>query len=141
MIDLVLVVSCKSEPPPLKSTSHFLIEEITLIKENIDKSKEYIVKTSLKSDKTDMRKLIFSTCAQKDITILEMKKIEASLEDAFIKLIEDRPEFSQKEQRKNKKQAIKEEKARKKAEKEAKKEVKKAEKEAKKVKKDEGGVE
>ena len=139
------------------------VEEITLIKENIDKSKEYIVKTSLKSDKTDMRKLIFSTCAQKDITILEMKKIEASLEDAFIKLIEDRPEFSQKEiekmeyakeieelreeenykkeQRKNKKQAIKEEKARKKAEKEAKKEVKKAEKEAKKVKKDEGGVE
>ena len=134
------------------------IEEITLVKTNEDKSKEYIVKTSTKSD---IRKPIFASCAKKDITILEMKKLEASLEDAFIKLVENRPEFSQKEiekmeyekeieelreeekykkeQKQNKKQAVKEEKARKKAEKEAKKEAKTAEKAEKKEKKEEKG--
>ena len=123
------------------------IEEITLEETKSDNSKVYIVKTSTK---TDIRKNIFSSCAKKDITILEMKKEEASLEDAFIKLVEDRPEYSQKEiekmqyekeieelreeekykkeQKENKKQAKKEEKARKKAEKEAKKEAKTAEK-------------
>ncbi len=131
------------------------IEEITFVKTNEDKSKEYIIKTSTKSD---IRKSIFSSCAEKDITILEMKKQEASLEDAFIKLVEDRPEYSQKEIEKaqyekeieelreeekykkemkaNKKIAMKEEKARKKAENEIKKEAKKAEKESKKTEKE-----
>ena len=123
------------------------IEEIILSKTNEDLTKEYIVKTS---SKEDIRKLIFSNCAKEEITILEMKKQEASLEDAFIKLVEDRPEYSQKEiekqeyekeiealrneeiykkeQRKVKKQAKKEEKARKKTEKNEKKELKKAQK-------------
>ena len=127
------------------------ITEISLIKTNEDKSKEYIVKTSTKDD---IRKSIFSHCAEKDITILEMKKQEASLEDAFIKLVEDRPEYSQKEiekmqydkeieelreeekfkkeQKEKKKQALKEEKARKNAEKEAKKDAKKSKKNEKK---------
>ncbi len=117
------------------------IQEIKLIKENAeDKTKEYEVKTS---SSEDIRKQIFSCCAKNEITILEMKKQEASLEDAFIKLVEDRPEYTQKEikkmqyekeleelreeekikkqERDDKKQAKKEEKARKKAEKEAKK--------------------
>ena len=127
------------------------IEEITLVKSNDDNSKEYLVKTS---SKNDIRKQIFSYCAIKEITILEMKKQEASLEEAFIKLVEDRPEYSQKEiekmqydkeieelreeekfkkeQKANRKQALKEEKARKNADKEAKKETKKLEKEEKK---------
>ena len=127
------------------------IDEITLVKSNDDNSKEYLVKTS---SKDDIRKQIFSYCAIKEITILEMKKQEASLEEAFIKLVENRPEYSQKEiekmqydkeieelreeekykkeQKANKKQALKEEKARKNADKEAKKETKKLEKEEKK---------
>ena len=117
------------------------IEEIRLVKEYIDSSKEYLITTSSKSD---IRKQVFSVCAKNEITILEMKKIENSLEDAFIKLVENRPEYSQKEinkmqyekeieelreeerlnkeEKENRKQAKKEEKARKKAEKEAKKE-------------------
>lgn len=127
------------------------IDEITLVKSNDDNSKEYLIKTS---SKDDIRKQIFSYCAIKEITILEMKKQEASLEEAFIKLVENRPEYSQKEiekmqydkeieelreeekykkeQKANRKQALKEEKARKNADKEAKKETKKLEKEEKK---------
>ncbi len=116
------------------------IIDIKLVKENEDQSKEYSVETS---SNEDIRKKIFSTCAKNDIVILEMNKVEASLEEAFIKLVEDRPEYSQKEikkmqydkeieelrkeeklkkeEKENKKQAKKEEKARKKAEKEEKK--------------------
>lgn len=132
------------------------ILEINLVSENEDGSKEY----SLKTTKSDIRKDVFAACAKNEITILEMKKNESSLEDAFIKLVENRPEYSQKEIKKmqyekeieelreeerikkeekaNKKQAKKEEKARKKAAKEAKlasKAAKKAEKKAKKEEK------
>ena len=118
------------------------ISNIKLIKENEeDKSKEYIVETT---NKNDIRKQIFSTCAKNNITILEMSIEENSLENAFIKLVEDRPEYSQKEinkikyekeieelreedrinkeEKEKRKQAIKEEKARKKANKKSKKE-------------------
>lgn len=126
------------------------ISAIKLAKENEDGSKKYIIE----SNKDDIRKELFAICAKKEIVILEMKKSEASLEDAFIKLVENRKEYSQteirkmqydkeieelreeerikKEERANKKQAIKEEKARKKAEKEAKKEAKEKAKEEKK---------
>lgn len=133
------------------------ISSIKLVKENEEEnSKEYLVETE---SKTDIRKKLFSACAKNDITILEMKKSEASLEDAFIKIVEDRPEYSQKEIRKMqydreieelreeerakkeqkefRKQAIKEEKARKKAAKEAKQSKKEAEKETKKKQKEE----
>ena len=132
------------------------IKEITLVKENEDGSKDYTIQTT----NSDIRKAIFSACAKNDITILEMKKNESSLEDAFIKLVENRPEYSQKEIKKmqyekeieelreeerikkenktNRKQAIKEEKARKKVAKEAKKAKKEAEKAEKQAaKKDE----
>ena len=123
------------------------IDSINLVKENDeDKSKEYIIETS---SKNDIRKLIFSVCAKNNITILGMTIEENSLENAFIKLVENRPEFSQKEidkmqyekeieelreedrinkeEKEKRKQAIKEEKARKKANKEAKKEGQKKE--------------
>lgn len=133
------------------------ISSIKLVKENEeDGSREYIIETD--GDK-DIRKDLFSVCAKKEITILEMKKTENSLEDAFIKLVENRPEYSQKEikkmqyekeieelreeerikkeEKENKKQAIKEEKARKKVAKEAKKDAKSKKKEEKKASKQE----
>lgn len=105
------------------------IIDIKFIKENEDKSKEYRIETDGKSD---IRKDIFSNCAKQDITILEMKKEEASLEQAFIKLVEDRPEYSQKEVKKmqydKEIQELREEEKTKKEEKEAKKQAKKEEK-------------
>lgn len=119
------------------------INQIKFIKENEDKSKEYLIESS--SD-VDIRRQLSSSCSEENIIILEMVVSENSLEDAFIKLVEDRKEYSQKEvekmqydaeieqlreeekkrkeEKENRKQAIKEEKARKKAEKEAKKEAK-----------------
>ena len=120
------------------------IENIKLVKENEDKSKEYLVETS---SKVDIRRKVSSNCAEENIIILEMKISENSLEDAFIKLVEGRKEYSQKEiekmqydkeidelreeekirkeEKENRKQAIKEEKARKEAKKESKNEIKK----------------
>lgn len=128
------------------------IEKIELVKENEDKSKEYLVTAS---SKADIRRQLSSNCSEQNIIILEMKVSENSLEDAFIKLVEDRKEYSQKEiekmqydeeinalrketnkrkeEKSNKKQAKKEEKARKKADKEAKKDAKEQ------LKKDKGG--
>ena len=40
-------------------------------------------------DNADLRKMIFSELAKEDITIFEMKKADATLEDAFMKLIND----------------------------------------------------
>lgn len=126
------------------------ITNIKLIKTNEDKSQEYVIETNTTKD---IRKQIFSVCAKNEITILEMKKLENSLEDAFIKLVEDRKEYSQKEikkmqydreieelreeerlrkeEKENRKLAKKEEKARKVLAKEAKKDVKQKTKEEK----------
>lgn len=130
------------------------IKEIKFVRTNDDKSKEYVIETN--SDE-DIRKVMFSKCAELGVVILEMKKDTASLEDAFIKIVEDRPEYSEKEIEKQeyekeleglrqeltekkeekefRKQAKKEEKARKKAQ----KEERKASKEASKEENKEGG--
>lgn len=143
------------------------IPEITDIKvetvNSDEQSSKYIVSTSAQNITKlhEIKKRIFAECAKQDIVILEMKDYENSLEDAFIKLIENRPEYSQKEIKKmqydkeieelreeekerkekkeNRKQAKKEEKARKNAEKEAKKEKKELSKDNKNEDKKEGG--
>ena len=61
------------------------IKEIKLIKENEDGTKQY----ALESDKdVDLRKIVFNEFAKENITIFEMKKVDTTLEDAFMKLIE-----------------------------------------------------
>lgn len=61
------------------------IKEIKLIKENEDKTKQYIIESE---EKEDLRKIIFTEFAKENITIFEMKKPDTTLEDAFMKLIE-----------------------------------------------------
>ena len=56
-----------------------------LTKENVDGTKQYMIESNTDND---LRKIIFSELAKENITIFEMKKADASLEDAFIKLIE-----------------------------------------------------
>ncbi len=60
------------------------IKEINLVSENEDKTKKYII-TAEKD--IDLRKKIFNEFAKENITIFEMKKPEATLEDAFMKII------------------------------------------------------
>lgn len=62
------------------------IKEIKLISENEDKTKKYVI-TAEKD--IDLRKKIFNEFAKENITIFEMKKPEATLEDAFMQIIEE----------------------------------------------------
>ena len=61
------------------------ISKIELIKENEDKTKQYIIESN---HDVDLRKILFQEFAKENITIFEMKKSDATLEDAFMKLIE-----------------------------------------------------
>ena len=76
------------------------IKNINLISENKEE-KQYEIEFE-SNDNEDIRKMIFSACSKLNIVILEMKKEEASLESAFIKLVENRVEYSQTEIRKMK---------------------------------------
>ena len=62
------------------------IKEIKFIEENEDKTKKYMI---VGNKDVDLRKKIFSEFAKENITIFEMKKIEATLEDAFMKIISE----------------------------------------------------
>ena len=62
------------------------ISTITLIKTNEDGTKQYEIRAN---DSVNLNKLVFSEFAKQNITILEMKKPEATLEDAFMKIIKE----------------------------------------------------
>lgn len=62
------------------------IEEIKFVEENQDKTKKYKI---IGKNDMDLRKTIFKEFAKEGITIFEMKKPEATLEDAFMKIISE----------------------------------------------------
>lgn len=61
------------------------IKSIKLIEKN-DSQKVYAIKYQ---GKDDIRKKLFKQCVEADITIIEMKKKEVSLEDAFLKITKE----------------------------------------------------
>lgn len=65
------------------------IKTIELIKDNEDGTKQYTITSE---ENEDLRKIIFETFAKEKITIFELKKSEATLEDAFMKIIEKNQE-------------------------------------------------
>lgn len=122
------------------------IKNIKLIETKKDNTKLYEIE--INAD-VDIRKNIFSECSKLGIFILELKRQESSLEDAFIKIVEDRPEYSEKEiakmQYDKEIEDLRQEEAEKKERKEFRKQAKKEEKARKKAskvdkqKKEEGG--
>ena len=62
------------------------IKSIKLIKKNEDNTKQYEVTGE---ENINLNKTIFSEFAKEGITIFEMKKAEATLEDAFMKIIKE----------------------------------------------------
>lgn len=133
----VIVEETEENKLPSIKESISAIKEISFVEEKEDGSKEYQV---VVENGKDIRKEISTTCAKSNIIILEMKKQETSLEDAFVSLVEGRPDYNQKEIKKmqyqKEIQALREEQEVKKAKKEEKKQQKmegKAEKEAKKA--------
>ena len=61
------------------------VKKIELVKENEDGTKQYMIEAN---GDVDLRKTIFAQFAKENITIFEMKKMDTTLEDAFMKLIE-----------------------------------------------------
>jgi len=113
------------------------IEEIKLIAENEDKTKKYMITAE---EGIDLRKNVFETFAKEGITIFEMKKADATLEDAFMQLINIESEANEETINENEplsKKDIKEAKKQARiAKKEAKKQAKIAKKEEKKKNKE-----
>ena len=111
------------------------IEDIQLIKTNEDYTKTYQMTIKEDFKDSDLRKKIASLCAENNVLVMELKKEEQSLEDAFMKLIENRPEYSIKEIKKMQYEKdlkeLREEIEEKKAAKEMKKELKLKSKEEK----------
>ncbi len=62
------------------------VSSITLLKANEDGTKQYEIKAN---EGINLNKLIFSEFAKQNITILEMKKPETTLEDAFMEIIKE----------------------------------------------------
>ena len=62
------------------------IKEIKLVKENEDKTKQYEITGE---NDVNLNKTIFNEFAKENMTIVEMKKAEATLEDAFMKIIKE----------------------------------------------------
>ena len=76
------------------------IKEIKLVTENEDKTKKYIITAD---EDVDLRKSIFETFAKEGITIFEMKKSDATLEDAFMQLIDSKEETNVEENKETEK--------------------------------------
>ena len=111
------------------------IEEIKCIKDNEDGTKQYAITSA---ENVDLRKKLFDILPKENITIFELKKSESTLEDAFIKLIDNAKaeEINQEKQKLiEKKKAKTENKEQKKLEKKV-KEEKVSKKEAKKEEKE-----
>lgn len=114
------------------------VQEIKLIEENEDKTKKYMITAE---NDVDLRKSIFETFAKEEITIFEMKKADATLEDAFMKLInssdtEKKDEETDEKKISEEKDVAKEEN---KVKEEKKEETKKVKAKNNKKKKEEGG--
>ena len=77
------------------------IEEIKFLKDNEDGTKQYAISSS---NEVDLRKKLFDILLKQEMTIFELKKSEATLEDAFIKLIDKASEQTAEERAKDKKE-------------------------------------
>ena len=83
------------------------VQDIKLIEENEDKTKKYLITAE---QDVDLRKNIFETLAKESITIFEMKKVDATLEDAFMQLIDTETKEAKNENKEEENQAEQEEK-------------------------------
>ena len=82
---LYVTVEDKEEKMPSIKEKVKEIEELEMVKDNEDGTKQYKV---VSSSENDVRKTLFEILPKEKITIFELKKAEASLEDAFIKLVD-----------------------------------------------------
>lgn len=110
------------------------VKEIKLVKDNKDGTKQYLI---VAPKDIDIRKKLFDILPKEDITIFELKQSETTLEDAFLKVINEKEAEAKKAKEKEEKELKKKQEKlsamtkseRKVAIKEEKKEIKQAKKE------------
>lgn len=81
---IIVTVEDKENKMPELSEKVEEISKVELVKDNEDGTKQYVV---FQKDDIDLRKTLFDVLPKENITIFELRKSEATLEEAFIKLI------------------------------------------------------
>lgn len=81
---IIVTVEDKENKMPELSEKVEEISKVELVKDNEDGTKQYVV---FPKDNIDLRKTLFDLLPKENITIFELRKSEATLEEAFIKLI------------------------------------------------------
>lgn len=81
---IIVTVEDKENKMPELSEKVEEISKVELVKDNEDGTKQYVV---FQKDNIDLRKTLFDVLPKENITIFELRKSEATLEEAFIKLI------------------------------------------------------
>ena len=81
---IIVTVEDKENKMPELSEKVDEISKVELVKDNEDGTKQYVV---FPKDNIDLRKTLFDVLPKENITIFELRKSEATLEEAFIKLI------------------------------------------------------
>lgn len=94
---LLLTVEDKEEKMSYLQNKIKDIQELEMIKDNEDGTKQYQI---ISDREIDLRKTLFEVLPKEGITIFELKKAETTLEDAFIKLVN---QTEKKEEKKTKK--------------------------------------
>ena len=126
----VLLVTVEDKEEHMQNIKNKLakVKEIKMIKDNEDGTKQYMITSDAE---VDLRKDLFDILPKQNITIFELKKAEATLEDAFIRLINHKEEIEKRKEKiedkseikkKNKEEKKKEKTEKKKQKKENKKE-------------------
>ena len=85
----VIIITVEDNDNNMKNITKDIpeISECKLIKDNEDGTKQYEITSK---DDGEIRKKLFDILPKKNITIFELKKAEASLEDAFMVLIDNK---------------------------------------------------
>lgn len=82
------------------------INEVRLLKENEDGTKKYLI---ISNNDVDIRKELFEVLPKEKITIFELRKSENTLEDAFLKIVDEKEKEINTENEKNNKKENKQE--------------------------------
>ena len=84
--NIIITVEDKEEKMKNLENKYEEISKVELLKDNEDGTKQYEV---FPNGDIDLRKTLFDILPKENITIFELKKSEYTLEDAFIKIIND----------------------------------------------------
>ena len=104
---LYVTVEDKEERMPYIKNKIVDIKEIEMVKDNEDGTKQYKI---ISNAEKEVRKSLFEVLPKEGITIFELKKAESTLEDAFIKLVDEETEKQEKIESKKDKSKQKQEK-------------------------------